>query len=319
MLDDWQVLRSADLRRQGWTRSDVRRAAHDDKVLSVGRGLLLAGGTDPPTWPMAVAIAAARCPDGLVSGEAAAALYGLDGFDEGVPIAMQIGPTRSGRQPGTVRRPLLQGPEVICGLPVTGIEETLLNLGADVVARPGCAAASQVLTAEELVELAVECALHRRLTSIRALSDLVHDSPPKRRGRAVLRGVLERRGEVPPTESYLETRFVQVLRAAGVAAFERQVDVDDGAGRPIGRVDFLQGPVVVECVGRQYHDGREDLDVERIARLTAAGYDVLPFRFAHVEHRQHHVVHTTAAALVAAGVAPAARFSGRRIAPRRRR
>ena len=48
--------------------------------------------------------------------------------------------------------------------------------------------------------------------------------------------VLARRSDQPPTESYLETRVVQVLRDAGLPTFDRQVELADEEGF-IGRVD----------------------------------------------------------------------------------
>jgi very-short-patch-repair endonuclease len=87
-----------------------------------------------------------------------------------------------------------------------------------------------------------------------------------------------------------------VLRDAGVPTFARQVEVADRAG-PIGRVDFLRGPVVIEVVGRRWHLDRFDGDHRRYARLAALGLHVLTFTFDDIELRPGHVVSTTGDAL----------------------
>lgn len=304
----WSVVRASELTKRGWSEHQVRVAVRERRLRRVGPGLLLV--SDEPVddlgWEMACAALALRYPDGAISGEAAAALHGLDGFDPGVPLAVQLGRPRSARGGTAIvhRRPPLRPFVRSGGMSVTDIDETLLNLGADATPRAGCRAARQELDVAELVELAVECALHGRLTTVDALHTLLAEAPRNRHGRSVLRQVLTLRGDLPPTESYLETRLVQVLRAGGLPEFERQVDVEDRRGRFIGRVDFRLGPVVIECLGRKDHDGREDVDLARIADLTAAGLAVLPFRFAHIEHQQHHVLSTTSDALRQAGLGP---------------
>ena len=163
--------------------------------------------------------------------------------------------------------------------------------------RPGCAAAHTSLDAVELVELAVEAALRLELTTVERLRDICHDAARNRPGRAVLQEVLRIRPEgAAPAESYLETRCVQVLRSGGVADFERQVVLQDSCG-PIGRVDLRLGHVVIEVVGWVAHHDKLDPDSYRYARLTAAGFYVLPFTFRQIEFDPNHIVNATKAAL----------------------
>jgi very-short-patch-repair endonuclease len=256
-----------------------------------------AGDGDPDLkWLTELAALCARYPDGRIGGEAGAALLGLDGFDPGAPACILRPRSASGRGDRVRRIDPLEDPSFLCGLPVCDPGELLLGLGADITPRPGCAAGRQVLDPVDLVELAVEAALRRGLVDLDTLERLV-TAHTRRAGRAILVQVLAMRPPgARPTESYAETRCCQVLRTAGVADFERQVDLVDADGR-IGRVDFLRGKVVIEVVGEAWHLPRFHPDHERYARLAAAGYTLLPFTFTHIEHQQHHVIDATVAAL----------------------
>ena len=79
-------------------------------------------------------------------------------------------------------------------------------------------------------------------------------------------------------ESGLERRFIEILAAAGVEPFERQVQLGDADG-PIGRVDFFDHArrLVVETDSDLYHSSLSDraADAARDDRLRRAGFDVL--------------------------------------------
>jgi very-short-patch-repair endonuclease len=124
---------------------------------------------------------------------------------------------------------------------------------------------------------------------VAALAELCELASARRPGRSVLVEVLGRRPRQPPTESYLETRCVQVMRDAGLPGFDRQVELSDRYGL-IGRVDPYHRGGVVELVGRAWHVDRFSPDHRRYARLTGAGYRFLPFTFDDVEGRPGHVV-----------------------------
>ena len=194
------------------------------------------------------------------------------------------------------RRRALQPPNTVGRLVVASVEDTLLGLGEDLTPRPGCTAADAPLDAELLVELAVEAALRAGLTTIERLAEVVAATDGRRPGRGVLREVLARRPDEPPTGSFLETRCHQVLRAAALPAFHRQVELRDGGGR-IGIVDFALGSVVIEAVGERWHLERFHPDHRRYARLVAAGHRLLTFTFEDIEHRPDHVVDATRRAL----------------------
>ena len=80
----------------------------------------------------------------------------------------------------------------------------------------------------------------------------------------------------------------------------------------IGRVDFSRGGVVIEVVGKKWHEPRVDPDSHRYTRLTAAGHRLLLFTFTDIEHQPEHVIGATRAARAAdtaasRGAGPSAR------------
>ena len=263
------------------------------ELARVGRGIYAA--TPRPDgeqrWLQELLVAQALHPDGRIGGQAAAALYGLDGFDWSVPISVHVAPERSGRANGVRRFVALQDPETVKPFTVVGPDETLLGLGEGLMRRPGCRAATRKLAPEDLVELAVEAALRKRLVTIESLTEIVRVGT-RRPGRALLQEVLDRRPDDVATGSYLETRCVQVLRDAGLPYFRRQVPIEDGRGF-IGFVDFHLDGIVIEIVGKEWHLDRFNPDHRRYARIGAAGYGLLPFTFDDIEFHPGHVVSAT--------------------------
>jgi len=305
MADDgssWAVHTTRELFASGMTRADARSACRTGALVALGRGLYLAGPRldGDEGWRQDIAIACARRPDAVVCGPTAAALRDLDGFAPGCPITLAAEPSAAAG-PGIRRVQRLDPVATVGGFPATGIDETLLDLGTSLISRPGCAGARQPLDATELVELAVEDALRRGLTTIDRLHAIVAAANRARPGRGVLAAVLTQRPtDTPPTESYLETRCLQVLRHGGLPDFDRQVTIEDADG-PIGRVDLHRSGVVIELVGARWHLDRFDADHRRYARIASAGYCLLPFTFNDVEHRPGHVLQATAEALARNG------------------
>ncbi|MEZ5234259.1 MAG: hypothetical protein R2749_16365 [Acidimicrobiales bacterium] len=275
-----------------------RRARNGPGVERVGRGLYRIGPRPDGDlgWWQDAAIACARHPDAVLHGQAAAAALELDGFEPGVPITVAVPPAASGR--GNVRRLVeLAPPVTVHGLPVSSAGQTLVDLGAGLTPRPGCAAAAEPLAAIDLVELALECALRRGLTDLEVLDALLRRASRSRPGRSVLTAALRRRpADAPPTESYLETRVVQQLRSAGLPTFDRQIALHDADGF-IGRVDLFLDPVVIEVVGMRWHLDRFDADHDRYGRLANAGYHVIPLTFRHIERQPGHVARKVRLAL----------------------
>lgn len=159
-------------------------------------------------------------------------------------------------------------------IPITTVHRTLMDLGAVVSA--------------DIVELALECALRRRMTSIdRLIRRLADSSGPGRRGTGVLRLILQRRDPfTPPTESALETKFLQLLRRHRLPIPLRQRVVRDEHGF-VARVDFYypDAGVVIEVDSRRHHlsPGDWERDLKRRNRLTASGKRVLHVTYARMK------------------------------------
>ena len=173
-------------------------------------------------------------------------------------------------------------------IPVTTVHRTLVDLGAVVQA--------------DIVELALECALRRRMTSIdRLIRRLEDSSGPGFRGSGVLRLVLERRDPLaPPTESALETKFLQFLRRHKLPLPVRQRVVRDASGF-VARVDFIytEANLVIEVDSRRHHLGPGDWerDLRRRNRLTAAGKRVMHVTYARIKNEPEQLASEIAGAL----------------------
>ena len=154
-------------------------------------------------------------------------------------------------------------------LPVTTAARTLLDLGA--------------VLSDDCVERALESAIRLRLVSYDYLHRrLAASSVRGRSGLGALRRVLKVRGDVPATESELETRCLQAIRAAGLPRPVRQYQlwVD---GRVVARFDLAYPKlrVNVEAHGMRFHTDElaivRDWDRQNIA--VAEGWR--PFIFTH--------------------------------------
>jgi hypothetical protein len=133
---------------------------------------------------------------------------------------------------------------------------------------------------DDALELAVESALRR---DPRVECDLLSLSRSGRRGcRALQRVLAGRPPGTPPTESELETRYVQLIRMVGVPPPVRQLRVINDSGRILGRLDLCwpEAQLWVELDGVAYHDRPEALLRDRRRQnALAAELQWLPLRF----------------------------------------
>jgi very-short-patch-repair endonuclease len=223
--------------------------------------------TVPTSWHQRLKALALRRPGRLwVSHRAACAFWQLDGFDPGLVEITTVCDLRA--QDGfLVHRVRCMDPRdvtIVANLPVTTVHRTLIDLG--------------LVAHVDEVELALECALRRRITTISRLCSRL-DALTTHRGSGVLRKALERRpANAPPTESALETRFLQFVRRHKLPAPDRQVPITDDRGF-IGRVDFYYSAarVVVEVQSRRHHLSAAawERDLRRSNVLTSSGRRVL--------------------------------------------
>ncbi len=272
-------------RRRKFRRGELERHSH-------GVYLTAAVPSVDPWLRQAAAALVAAGPDAVLSRQAAAAVWSLDGFEVGkVPIELNVPRRQHPRRAGTHRPVTANGSVLVSGVPVTPILTTLLELGAGLPERWATSQQLQLLTADDLVELAVESALRDERCNLASLLDEVSGAARSHPGGMVLGRVLDRRpADAPPTESYLETRTVQVFRNAGLPDLERQVEIRDRDGTFLGRVDFARGRAIVEVDGHLTHDERPVEDRRRWTRLTAAGYQLAVLTHEDIEHAPSETV-----------------------------
>lgn len=129
------------------------------------------------------------------------------------------------------------------------------------------------------VEIALDCVLRRRLTSVRELSAYLMRYGRGRKGSSVLRRLVADRDQ-PSSESPLETRFLSRLRRSGLPLPRAQYEIHDN-GRFVARVDFCypEPRLLIEIDGYRYHCSRAAWrnDLTRQNRLVSLGWTVLRF------------------------------------------
>lgn len=273
----------------GLDESEVTRLVRRGRWRRVHRGVLW---TEPTAdLPLLARLAAARlaagdgeAPTGVVSGPAAARLWGLDDSSAPWPVELTLPRQTRRRSPAGVRYRwrTLEAVDVTVrnGMPVTTVARTLTDL-ARVTAYP------------QMLVLA-DRALRNRLAD-RTVLDTVAAAVP-RRARAALVDADAR------AESPFESRVRAELAVAGLPPPALQHRVRDANGRVVARVDLAwpSHRLAVEADGADVHAGTAALrsDLRRQNLLVAAGWTVLRFTWADLG---------TIAATVALALAPGRR------------
>lgn len=233
-------------------------------------------------WEQSVLAACMRGgPASAASHCTAGALLGLDGCDRKV---IHLWSTWSWSSPGlNVHRTrfLPDCDRMMLGvIPITNASRTLLDLGA--------------VCDEEAVELALECALRRGMTSIPRLRWRLQEvGGSGRPGSAVIRRLLDLRDpQARPAQSVLEVRFLRRLRGRRLPAPVRQFQVRTNSGRRFLDFAWPHAGLAVEVGGRRAHSGpaAEQRDSRRHNELTGLGWRVLYFTWDDIEHRIDYVV-----------------------------
>jgi hypothetical protein len=166
------------------------------------------------------------------------------------------------------------------GIPCTRPVRTFLDLGG-------------VLRPDEL-ETVLNEGIRRNLLSVPAIGRRLEELGPLRRGATVVRAVLDRHilGQRVP-ESVLETRFLQLLRSAGLPEPVPQFDVLLGDGAR-ARIDFAypERRLAIELDGAAYHSGQlaQKRDRKRDTHLGALGWRVLRFDWEDVTSAPDYVL-----------------------------
>lgn len=218
-----------------------------------------------------------------LTGPMAAALHGLHGFRELNWTSRWCYPyQRRGRNNGIRTRRWLE-PILIDGILVAPVPLVLRHLA-------GLEPQHDKVSEIDRIELAVEDSLNRGLVDLSKLRAAGGNGP----GDALLNLVLRRRAKEPPTESYAETRALQLLRNAGWYTW-RQVNVVL-LGRVAHRADFVIpfGPpkhrppfvepstgLIVEVDSKEFHANEFERD-----HLKQSHYDQLGLHYLSVTPTQ---------------------------------
>jgi very-short-patch-repair endonuclease len=278
------VVTRAQMKSVGASRRQIERMVATGFVRRATPAVFVVRG-HAPTWDQRLEIARAQAGErSFVSCASAAVRWGMPRIGAGaVEVTVPRGTPPPRRTIGRVHVTRLpiddRSVTMLDGVPISTPARTLLDLSAR-------------LGSGHLGECIIDLC-HRGLLTLPQLSaDLRRWSGPGVRGGPRLRRVIEGCEDVPITESFLETRFLALVREAGLPLPRTQVPITvDGFSY---RVDSIwdDRKLIVELNGYGTHASRVQLgaDAERTARLQAAGYEVLTFTFDHVLGRPHYVV-----------------------------
>jgi hypothetical protein len=238
-----------------------------------------------------------------LTGPSAAALYELDGFRNQAWPDLWCAPIGGESGDRIVRSRGWQPPAMLGDVPVCPLETVVRHLNAVPADLLGIA---DRLSPQDRVELAVEHALRLGVAVQPALGGRMP-------GDTLLRAVMATRGSEPPTESYAETRAVQLLRTFGVRPW-RQIPILEN-GRIVFRADFMipftpgRRPevirpalgILVEVDGREVHEPQFERDHRRGSTYDALDFHWLSFTPTQVESSPKTVRNALAGAFRRAG------------------
>jgi len=281
-----QVFSRAQARQAGMSPNALYRRLRSGSIVACGTSALHYAGVTLTYRGRLMAGLLDLGPEAMVSGRAAAHLHQLDGFDPG---PLEYLAPRSYRSRCTV-----------------GNLHTVAELERlDRVTVDGLACTSPTMTVIQLLAhatsaeaaAALDSACRQRTTAVPVVRRRLESL-----GRAGRRGVavFERLVAEGIVESWLERRFLAVLRSAGLPlpASQRRYDLE---GFGVARVDFEFGlaPVVVEVGGRRGYlsFGERQRQERRRNALQLEGKVVYFFTRDDVVQRPGYVAATVAAAL----------------------
>jgi very-short-patch-repair endonuclease len=272
----------------GLSRDQLKRRVASGQIVSVDHGVYRHA-TTPESWHQRV-LAACLAGPAVASHRSAGMLWKLPGMPAGLIEVTALRHTRRHREEIVWHESYHLTPTDITeieGIPITRPVRTFLDLGS-------------VLPPRQLEEVLNE-GLRRNLLSIPAIWRRMDQLGPLRRGTGRVRRVLEQHvpGQRPP-ESVLETRFLQLIREAGLPEPEGQYEVRL-SDQVIARIDFVypELKLAIELDGEAYHFGerRSRRDRRRANGLVALQWRVLRFEWDDVTRRSDYVITTIRGAL----------------------
>lgn len=228
-----------------------------------------------------------------LTGPLAAAMHGLDGYRDLEWPPLWCVPHDGLGGPNIVRTRAWQPPVTVRGVTVAPIPLLVRHLAAVEFEQ------ADGIAVVDRMELAVEHAL--RSGGLRASDLKVKGARSK--SELALTEIRRRRRDEPATESYAETRALQLLRSDGWAPW-RQMQVMQ-AGRIVHRVDFVipfrsrrsrpallypDDGLLVEIDGRAFHEGAFEEDHDRQSTYDALGFHWVTFTPTQIEHQSTKVL-----------------------------
>ncbi len=268
----------------GLTEKQIEGRLASGRWTLVVAGVYLVTGA-PRLWQQPVAVACLAGPDGTVASHLTAAA--LVGFHDPPPVPHVTVPRSASGRLGTVavvhrsRTPIdPRDIQFVGPLPCTTPARTLVD----------CAA---ILDHDALCEL-VDVALCRELASpaaVRAAAERAGQGPG-RKGLPRLEQVLEVWNAGPRPGSPAEMRLLRRLVQWGFPMPERQLEVRDGRGRFVGRVDLGWRALKIgfEYDGADFHGARRaEPDARRQERIEALGWRVERVRKADLRPPAHEL------------------------------
>jgi very-short-patch-repair endonuclease len=283
--EEWGVLSLDELRLCGLSRDGVAVRVKNGRLHPLHRGIYAVGHANPPLEGHFLAAVKACGGCAVLSHFAAAALWGLLGWDGRYPeVTVVGGAARTHRGLRVHRTRLLEGRDIARhkGIPVTSPLRTLVDL-AGLLEYPS-------------LRRAVRQAQSLRLVHVRQLQYALRWLGP-RRGVTKLRRVVAT--GPAPTRSELEDAVLDFILGGGLAHPEVNTPLQIAGRRVVPDFRWPEKHLVVEADGAAWHESklaRED-DAERQALLELHGERVLRVTWRQVVGQPRE----TLARIVAAG------------------
>ena len=158
--------------------------------------------------------------------------------------------------------------EILDGIPVTTVEQTLLGLAA--------------VVSKEVVEMALDRALHRKLTTQVRMDEFLRVKGARgRNGVGILRGLLEQYDPLTGVpESAMETKMKQLFRRHGLPTPVFQHVIRHN-GEFVARVDaaYPELRIAIEYDSYEHHTGKQAIvrDNDRRNVLRNIDWDLVTF------------------------------------------
>jgi hypothetical protein len=228
-------------------------------------------------------------PDAAAAGRSAGELYGLEGVRADVPEIIVPLSVR-GTSTGVVVHHHRNRPALMIrqhqGLPVTGVECTLVQLAATLES--------------EAFDVACEDARRRRLTSVPALEAYVERFGQRGRpGVGATRDLLRELDPTHPARSTLEVKTRRLLLTNGFSGFVREFPLEWNGRTYLYDFAFERQRTILETNGRRWHDDPADYerDNEKWSVPGRLGYRIVFATWDKVTHEPEHLLHELATTL----------------------